>query len=99
MKKFYSPCIYCGVLSRGSTCKQCLYSIQARDPKRRQRNKQYDSEWNRLSRLARQMQPWCSRCKSTKDLTADHILSLANGGSNILENIIVLCRSCNSSKK
>jgi 5-methylcytosine-specific restriction endonuclease McrA len=31
-------------------------------------------------------------------LTADHILSLANGGSNILENVMVLCRKCNSSK-
>jgi 5-methylcytosine-specific restriction protein A len=99
MKKFYSPCLYCGVLSRGSTCRQCLNAIQGRDPLRKERNKKYDSEWHRLSKLARSLQPWCSRCGSKKDLTADHILSLANGGSNILENIIVLCRSCNSSKK
>lgn len=99
MKRFMTPCLYCGVLSRSSTCKQCLYAIQARDPKRRERNKAYDHEWNKLSRLARQIQPWCSRCGSQKDLTADHILSLANGGSNTLSNIMVLCRSCNSSKK
>lgn len=98
MKKFNSPCLYCGTLSRGSVCRDCLSAIQARDPKRRERNKQYDHEWNRLSRLARQLQPWCSRCGSKNDLTADHILSLANGGSNILENIMVLCRRCNSSK-
>jgi len=98
MKRFLTPCLYCGVLSRGSACKQCINSIQARDPKRQERNKQYDYEWHRLSRLARQMQPWCSRCGSKKDLTADHILSLANGGSNIIENVMVLCRKCNSSK-
>jgi len=96
MKKFYSPCLYCGVLSRGSACKQCLNAIQSRDPKRK--NRKYDYEWNKLSKLARQIQPWCSRCGSKKDLTADHILSIANGGQNTLENIMVLCRKCNSSK-
>ena len=99
MKRFLTPCLYCGVLSRGSECRDCIGTIQARDPKRKDRNKQYDSEWHRLSRLARSMQPWCSKCGSKNDLTADHILSLANGGSNILENIMVLCRRCNSSKK
>lgn len=98
-KKFYSPCLYCGTLSRGSTCRQCIQAIEARDPNRRQRNKQYDYQWQKLSRYARQMQPWCSRCKATKDLTADHILSLADGGQNTLDNIMVLCRRCNSSKK
>jgi 5-methylcytosine-specific restriction endonuclease McrA len=99
MKRFVSPCLYCGVLSRSSTCKQCITSIQGRDPKRQQRNKQYNHEWHKLSRLARTLQPWCSRCGTNRDLTADHILSLANGGSNILENVMVLCRKCNSSKK
>lgn len=98
MKRFNSPCLYCGVISRGSMCRDCSNAIAARDPKRKERNKQYDHEWNKLSRLARQIQPWCSRCGSNMDLTADHILSLANGGSNILENIMVLCRKCNSSK-
>ena len=98
MKRFKSPCLYCGILSRGSTCKDCLNAIAARDPKRAERNKRYNSEWHRLSRLARQMQPWCSRCGSRNDLTADHILSLANGGNNVLENIMILCRKCNSSK-
>lgn len=98
MKRFNSPCLYCGVISRGGTCRQCRAAIEARDPKRQQRHKQYDYEWTRLSRLARTLQPWCSRCGSKNDLTADHILSLANGGSNILENVMVLCRKCNSSK-
>ncbi len=73
--------------------------MQSRDPHRRERNSKYDYEWQRLSKLARELQPWCSRCGSQKDLTADHILSLAHGGQNILSNIMVLCRRCNSSKK
>ena len=51
-----------------------------------------------MSKLARELQPWCSRCFNTKDLTADHIVSIANGGLNTLDNISVLCRKCNSSK-
>ena len=98
MKKFNMPCLYCGTLSRGSACKDCINSIQARDPKRRERNKQYNYEWHKISRIARQIQPWCSRCGSQKDLTADHIISLESGGSNILSNVQVLCRRCNSSK-
>ena len=98
MKKFNSPCLYCGVISRGSVCRQCKAAIESKDIKRQERNRAYDYEWQKMSRLARKIQPWCSRCGSKNDLTADHILSLANGGSNILENIMILCRRCNSSK-
>ena len=99
MKRFNSPCLYCGVVSRGSTCRQCTAVIQSHDINRQIRNKQYDYKWQKLSRYARTIQPYCSRCGSQRDLTADHILSLADGGQNTLENIMVLCRSCNSSKK
>jgi len=99
MKRFNSPCLYCGVVSRGSTCRQCTAVIQSRDINRQIRNKQYDYKWQKLSRYARTIQPYCSRCGSQRDLTADHILSLADGGQNTLDNIMVLCRSCNSSKK
>jgi 5-methylcytosine-specific restriction protein A len=99
MIKFNTPCLYCGVVSRNGTCTQCRSAIEAKDPRRKQRHRQYDYDWQRLSRLARTLQPWCSRCGSKRDLTADHILSLANGGSNIIENVMVLCRKCNSSKQ
>jgi 5-methylcytosine-specific restriction endonuclease McrA len=70
MKRFNSPCLYCGVISRGGVCRQCRAAIESKDIKRRERNRAYDYEWNKLSRLARQIQ----------------------------ENIMVLCRRCNSSK-
>jgi len=41
---------------------------------------------------------WCGRCGSLKNLTIDHRVSVKNGGDNSLENLRVLCRSCNSKK-
>jgi len=40
----------------------------------------------------------CNRCGSEKDLTVDHIIPLAKGGSNDLSNFQTLCRRCNSRK-
>lgn len=95
--KFLRPCSGCGILVRDSRCKQCARLQQARNPRRR--HNKYDYEWQKLSRVARALQPYCSKCLSTQDLTADHILSIKNGGLNTLDNISVLCRKCNSSKK
>src|SRR5439155_430834 len=58
----------------------------------------YTLEWQRLARAAIAAHPYCSRCPATTDLTADHITPLSKGGKNVLQNIQVLCRSCNSSK-
>jgi 5-methylcytosine-specific restriction endonuclease McrA len=40
----------------------------------------------------------CVNCGTTDLLTIDHIIARARGGSNDLDNLQVLCRSCNSSK-
>lgn len=42
--------------------------------------------------------PACLACGSDDDLTLDHVIPLALGGRNSVENIQVLCRSCNSIK-
>ena len=38
----------------------------------------------------------CVECCSTKDIVIDHIVPLSRGGSNTLDNVQPLCRSCNS---
>lgn len=91
------PCAQCGTVVRNShLCINCKRKREAQRPARQIRG--YDSQWQQLSRYARAAQPWCSRCGSSKDLTADHIVPLASGGSSTLSNIQVLCRKCNSSK-
>lgn len=41
----------------------------------------------------------CNSCGATNDLTVDHIIPLAKGGTNDLSNFHTLCRRCNSQKK
>ncbi len=101
------PCLGCGVVvmepdsKHGARCESCTEEWKAARPRRGERKSKasswalgYDSKWRRLSKRARQLQPWCSDCHSTEDLTADHLrwpaLSLAD--------IDVVCRSCNSKR-
>lgn len=43
--------------------------------------------------------PFCAYCgESDKKLTIDHIIPLAKGGQNCIENINIACMSCNLSK-
>jgi hypothetical protein len=41
---------------------------------------------------------FCTQCGSQTDLTIDHIVPLSKGGTDTLDNLQFLCRSCNSSK-
>ena len=40
----------------------------------------------------------CPCCGSTSDLTIDHIIPLARGGTHAIGNLQILCRKCNSRK-
>jgi len=40
----------------------------------------------------------CLCCGEQKELTVDHVVSLKDGGSNTIDNLQPLCRSCNSRK-
>lgn len=60
----------------------------------------YGSAWQRLSKRARSLQDWCSDCFTSDDLTADHSpmawVRHEQGLAIRLQDISVLCRSCNS---
>ena len=63
-----------------------------------------DEPYRRVSYDTRQL-VWsrdggrCSHCKSTDGLTFDHIIAVSKGGSNVAENIELLCTLCNNEKK
>lgn len=40
----------------------------------------------------------CAFCRKGKPLTKDHIIPLAEGGTDYIDNIQPLCRNCNSKK-
>jgi 5-methylcytosine-specific restriction endonuclease McrA len=42
--------------------------------------------------------PWCAECGSTESLSGDHIRPRSKCGTDELENIRVLCLTCNKSK-
>lgn len=53
------------------------------------------SEWREIMRR----DGWkCLRCGSTKNLSKDHVVPIAGGGSNGADNLQTLCTSCNSWK-
>lgn len=40
----------------------------------------------------------CNMCKSTSNLSIDHIVPVSKGGGNELDNLQCLCKPCNSKK-
>jgi 5-methylcytosine-specific restriction endonuclease McrA len=40
----------------------------------------------------------CAKCGTTKNLSIDHIMPVSKCGANTIDNLQILCRSCNSKK-
>lgn len=51
-----------------------------------------------INRLIKRDEAVCRTCGSTKDLTVDHVIPLARGGSISIDNLQILCRKCNQKK-
>jgi len=58
-------------------------------------NHHTEKEW---ITLLNQSDNKCSFCNSKENLTKDHIIPLSKGGSDLIDNIQVLCNRCNASK-
>lgn len=89
------PCLRCGEPSPRSHCDE----HRPKPPPKSPRDFGYDAAWDRLSRRARRLQPWCSGCGSTEDLQCDHKPSAwqrkAAGKAIRLTDVDVLCGPCN----
>ena len=77
---------------------RCPTKERERDARRGTRTQRgLDNRWLRLRDKAIALQPWCSYCGATENLTGDHRIPRSQGGvARTVDDIIVACRSCNS---
>lgn len=90
------PCLTCGEPTQGARCD--LHKPK-HPPKKPTVERGYDSQWQKLSKRARELQPWCTVCGSTRDLQADHLPIAwerkAKGLAVRLQDVDVKCGPCN----
>lgn len=81
------PCLDCGTPSARPRCPE---------------HRGYDAEWDRLSRRARKLQPFCSDCGATEDLQTDHLPEAwarrAAHKPIRLKDVDVVCGPCNRAR-
>lgn len=53
-------------------------------------------EWDQLCAMYDNR---CVACGLVRPLTPDHIVPIVKGGTNLIDNLQPMCRSCNCSKK
>lgn len=85
------PCGVCGDAAQDGRCPE---HPRVRVGRLTTTQQGYGSRWQRLSITARRLQPFCSTCATAEDLTTDHLRWPARS----LDDVQVLCRSCNSKK-
>lgn len=74
-------------------CPHCRRKEAARRDGNNKRLGRTSAHWIKTSKRARELQPWCTDCGSTTDLTVD----LVGGGDHStasLAQCVVRCRSC-----
>lgn len=99
------PCLTCGrVTHHGSRCPTCQATWDAAHERGRAQRRGttaqrgYGAAWQRQSRVLRAQGGACERCGTVHDLTVDHLIPLAAGGTSDASNLRVLCRRCNGMK-
>ena len=101
MSALLKPCAGCGDLAATAWCETCKPPKREPYPKR-PRQLGYDTAWDKLSKRARKLQPWCTDCGATDDLTCDHSEQAwqrkADGLPIRLDDVDVVCRSCNGKR-
>ncbi|GAB4582177.1 HNH endonuclease [Nocardia sp. IFM 10818] len=92
-------CLECGEPSASRWCEQHKPVVHHTDSGTNHRGPDR-RRWERLSAKLRKLQPWCTACGATTNLTVDHIqpLNLRPDLAFDLGNLQVLCRKCNSAK-
>lgn len=91
------PCLSCGEPCASPRCAE--HTV---DPKAPAAPRGYDAAWQRLSKRARRLQPFCLDCGSSEDLQADHLPAAwerkAAGKPLRLSDVEVVCGPCNRAR-
>lgn len=108
MARLQSVCPECGAVferdNDSASCRGCRPPDTRDIPDRRgtTADKGYGYRWQQLSKKARRLQPFCTDCGSPDDLTADHTeraWQRYDAGKTVrLQDIDVVCRTCNSER-
>lgn len=90
-----TTCLECGELSKQPYCD--LH--KTKESPKPNANRDYDWNWQKLSKRARRLQPFCSDCFRRDDLQADHSPEAwerkEQGKPIRLQDIEVVCGACN----
>lgn len=84
------PCIRCGHLSHGSYC-PAHQPVKRPSPSSRATDR---PGWKQLRAAALARDERCVRCGRTDRLAAHHVVPVAEGGVNTLDNLTILCERC-----
>ena len=74
------------------------YKQARKEPLKRRRSRFQQMRQERTLALIERDGLTCAECGTVENLTVDHILPLSKGGTDDLDNLRLLCRSCNSKK-
>jgi 5-methylcytosine-specific restriction protein A len=93
-------CLDCGEPSDRSRCPGCHATRQREVDATRggATARGYTRAWERQAAAVKRQQPACDVCGSTADLTVDHVVAKARGGTDDRGNLRTLCRRHNSAK-
>ena len=97
------PCLDCGTAAKGTRCPTHQAKVQhAKDARRPTRRSHHETQRRRQQVQA---QPWCSDCGTTTNLTAEHVVPVAQAvarGVPVEEAeagpLTTLCVPCNSKR-
>lgn len=95
------PCMKCGEPTENTRCPEHTPTTKnVKDHTLSAQRRGYTESWNKLSRRARRLQPFCSDCGATERLSADHSPEAwqrhEQGLPIRLEDVEVVCLACNN---
>ena len=105
-RAFPGPCLYpgCPAITLDQYCEEHAKERNRRkEQNRRSDDRMYSQQWwRRLRQMVLRRELWCRMCRAegrfTEATEVDHIVPVSQEGTNELDNLQPLCKSCHSRK-